>query len=257
MLDRINQALLIQKIENKLASLKSKYLSFDGRLVLINSVIIFLLLYYLSIYPGWVVSKIEKLKRSFLWSSTSSSSVLVCKVSWITTCLRTDEGGLKIKDIKQLNMALLAKQDWRYIMRDRGMWRRQVKLTYHKKVKLSGCWKSLHRSSKFRKDVVNSLNAFYNKIYYKVGNGKATTFWNDSWVCEASLKIMFPLVYDCCLMKNGTMPDYFNFWTNSWKIISTNNAFNDFQQQPNLLRSLLGLVALSNKDDEIQWRQGN
>lgn len=76
-----------------------------------------------------------------------------------------------------------------------------------------------------------------------------TTFWKDSWVCEAPPKVMFLLVYDHYSIKNRTAVNYFNFWTNLRKIRSTDNTFSDFQEQLNLLRSLLGFVALSNEEE--------
>lgn len=78
-----NSSLLLQKIENKLASWKGKYLSFGGRLVLINLVVTALSLYYLSFFKlrVWVVRKMEKLRRSFPWSCTTSTSGLSCEVS--------------------------------------------------------------------------------------------------------------------------------------------------------------------------------
>lgn len=104
--------MLIQKIENKLVSRKSKYLSFGGRLVSVNFMIISLPLYYFVHLLRWVVNKIEKLINFFLWAGASSSSALAYyKLSWTSTCLRKDKGGLGIEDIKQLNIALLVKWD--------------------------------------------------------------------------------------------------------------------------------------------------
>ncbi|KAK2635356.1 hypothetical protein Ddye_030148 [Dipteronia dyeriana] len=61
--------LLVSKIEKRLAHWKRKFLLKSGGLVLINSVISSILIYFLSVFklPIGVAHLIEKLQGSFLW----------------------------------------------------------------------------------------------------------------------------------------------------------------------------------------------
>ena len=61
---------IIDKIQKKLASWKSCYLSRAGRLILIKSVLNCLPIYYLSLFklPKKVANEIIRIQRKFLWS---------------------------------------------------------------------------------------------------------------------------------------------------------------------------------------------
>jgi hypothetical protein len=60
---------LIEKIENKLHSWKGKLLSLGGRIVLLNSVLSFLLLYWMALFrlPTKLKIRIDQLRKRFLW----------------------------------------------------------------------------------------------------------------------------------------------------------------------------------------------
>ena len=59
---------LINKCERKLAGWKQRHLSFGGRVILINSVLTSIPIYFLSFFrvPKQVVNKIVRLQRNFL-----------------------------------------------------------------------------------------------------------------------------------------------------------------------------------------------
>jgi hypothetical protein len=60
---------IIEKMENRLAGWKRLYLSKGGRLTLINSTLLSLPTYFLSLFPilVGVANRLEKLQRDFLW----------------------------------------------------------------------------------------------------------------------------------------------------------------------------------------------
>jgi hypothetical protein len=60
---------LIHQEEQKLSGWKADLLSIGGRLVLLNSVLTAKPLYYMSafILPRWVIVKLDKIRRRFLW----------------------------------------------------------------------------------------------------------------------------------------------------------------------------------------------
>ncbi len=64
----------IGKIEKRIEGWKAKLLSQGGRLVLVNSVLSNLALYYLSIFkaPKWAIRRIEVLRRAFFWKGGSA-----------------------------------------------------------------------------------------------------------------------------------------------------------------------------------------
>jgi len=44
-------------------------------------------------------------------------------VSWSVVCKLKSEGGLGVRDLRQVNLALLAKWRWRFLQGDEGIWR--------------------------------------------------------------------------------------------------------------------------------------
>lgn len=81
---------LITKIENKLQTWKGSLLSLGDRITLLNSVILAIPLYWLSIYKIYVKVRqvIDRLRKKFLWSGSSTSSRKKYHlVKWDQVCL--------------------------------------------------------------------------------------------------------------------------------------------------------------------------
>lgn len=72
---------VIQKCQQKLSTWRRRYLSKGQRLIMINSVLASLPIYYLSMFqmPVSIMKIIEKIMRNFLWGSTDSTR----KRSWV------------------------------------------------------------------------------------------------------------------------------------------------------------------------------
>lgn len=65
-------------------------------------------------------------------------SISIPWVSWSVVCKPKIEGGLGVRDLCQVNLALLAKWRWRYLMGEGGGWRDIIFSRY------SGCLPSPH-----------------------------------------------------------------------------------------------------------------
>lgn len=68
----------MEKLERCLVSWKGRILFKGGKVILINNVLSNLLVYYMSFFcmPKTVVSKLEKLRRNFLWNSFNNGRKL-------------------------------------------------------------------------------------------------------------------------------------------------------------------------------------
>jgi len=103
-------SLILQKLESSIQSWMRKHLSYAGRLELIRSVLHGMVQFWPSIFliPGIVITKINSIYRSFLWSGNTCSphSALV---SWKKVCLPKQEGGLALLDIKARNKGFFGK----------------------------------------------------------------------------------------------------------------------------------------------------
>jgi len=101
---------LLKLLTNRLGSWGNKYVSLGGRVVLLNSVLNAIPIFYLSVMkmPVKVWKKIVCLQREFLWGGVKQSK---------------RDGGLGVRDLRQVNLALLGKWRGCSLLGDGGLWR--------------------------------------------------------------------------------------------------------------------------------------
>lgn len=183
---------LVSKIEKKLQTWKGSLLSLGGRVTLLNSVISALPLYWLSIYkiPVTVCSKIDKIRKKFLWSGSSAEKRKYHLIAWEYVCLGKDQGGLGVLNLTRMNTALLAK--WGYRFKDptvKGQWKELLSIKYG----TSGL--DFYRPSHFWKGIISLRTIFDLGINRIVQNGQDTAFWLDRWQGECSLYCTYPNLF--------------------------------------------------------------
>ncbi|KAL4199256.1 hypothetical protein AMTRI_Chr03g50260 [Amborella trichopoda] len=101
---------LIEKFTWKFASWKGRFLSFGGRITLIRATLASIPIYYKSLFqiPISVIRKLEKLTRDFLWFGFDGPKKYYL-IAWDKVCVPKQFGGLGIKILRTLNLALLGK----------------------------------------------------------------------------------------------------------------------------------------------------
>ena len=106
---------VIERILRRLDEWQKAYLFFGGRITLIQSCLIHMPSYFLSLFkiPASVSAKIERLQRDFLWSGVGEGK-RDHLVSWDVVCNSKAKGGLGFGKISIRNFALLGKWLWRY-----------------------------------------------------------------------------------------------------------------------------------------------
>lgn len=84
---------VVERLEQRLASWKAKYLSSGSRISLIQSALADLPIYFMSIFkcPASIIKHLEKLRRDFLWQGPSDKKFHL--VGWKSVC-KPKEGGL-------------------------------------------------------------------------------------------------------------------------------------------------------------------
>jgi len=121
---------LLSRIEKRLTGV-SKMLSYNGRLILVNSVLSALPTFYMCSLkiPPQVIKQIDIYRKHCLWSKGDINRKGSCLVAWETACKPKDQGGLGIIDIETQNHALLLKFLDKFYNRDASPW---VTLTWSK-----------------------------------------------------------------------------------------------------------------------------
>ena len=97
---------IIHKCERKLSKWKQRYISFGGRVTLIQSVLTSITIYLFSFFrvPQSVAAKLVKIQRRFLWGGGHDQNKIAW-ISWEKVCLPKERGGLGIKDVNAFNIA--------------------------------------------------------------------------------------------------------------------------------------------------------
>jgi hypothetical protein len=92
---------LISRMGKRLSGV-SKFLSYQGRLVLVNYVFSILPTYYMCslVIPPTVIYQIDKFRKHCLWSKGDTSRRGTCLAAWEPMCRSKNEGGLGIINIQ-------------------------------------------------------------------------------------------------------------------------------------------------------------
>lgn len=199
---------LIDKVENRLASWKGRCLSRGGRLILVNSVLSALPLHFLSFYilPSWVLKRIDRIRRSFLWTGEQATKGGTSLVKWDIVCTPRVTGGLGVLDLHTFNIALIAKWWWRIQHEPQRQWAQLVLFSYYENRRiLKPQTEPPSTCSPFWKGVLKSATTFRLGARNICANGEMTLFWSDLWIGDQPLELAFPSLYEIATDKNGTV----------------------------------------------------
>ncbi|PNX87107.1 ribonuclease H, partial [Trifolium pratense] len=254
----------LDSLRKRLGVWGNRYVSLGGRVVLFNSVLNAIPIFYLSYMkiPIQVWKKVKRIQREFLWGGRNG----VKKINWVkwdTICKPKHLGGLGVRDIRVVNFSLLAKWRWRLLSEDESMWKKVIKGKYGDascgKVDLGEDCKPWF-SSIWWKDICSigtNLNSdwFSQQAFKKIGNGMKTSFWTDKWVGEFSLREKFPRLFSISLQKNVSVADVWDasgieIWTLVWRrrlFVWENTLLDE-------LLLMLNQISLSADDDQWVWR---
>ncbi|XP_021993278.1 uncharacterized protein LOC110890014 [Helianthus annuus] len=178
---------LVERIAKKLLDWKTKFLSFAGRLQLVNSVLAAMYSYWAAVFclPASIIKSIERIMKDFLWSHGSSGSKRA-KVAWKDICLPKSEGGLGIRKVSDVNKSLMTFHIYSIVSGRKSLWvewiqahRLQGRSFWDVKVPQSSTWG-------WRK--LLSFRSLVRKFFWKkIGNGESTSLWHDTWCNQCPL----------------------------------------------------------------------
>jgi hypothetical protein len=205
---------LLEALRKRLGVWDNKFISLGGRIVLLNAVLNAISVFYLSYLKvhNLVWKKIRQMQRDFLWGGRRGSK----KISWIkweTVCLPKNKGGLGVRDVRLVNISLLAKWRWKLLDNTQAVWKDVIKGKYGVnavgKVELGDDSKPWY-SSLWWKDICTigtnlEINWFSRNVVNIVGNREQTSFWWDAWVGELPLKERFPRLFLISDQKDSTV----------------------------------------------------
>ena len=174
-------------------------LSRGGRLLLVNSVLTSLPLYFMSFFylPQWVVDHIDRLRRAFFWIGESNVTGGQCLVNWEVLCSPRGSGGLGIRRLRDFNISLLSKLWWKLLTNHSSPWVKVVLHNYYYRGRPLDLYDKIpERVSPFWRGVLKTTNAFKIRLRIFCWQGTTVEFWKDCWFGEVPLSLAFPNLFD-------------------------------------------------------------
>ncbi|KAF9624334.1 hypothetical protein IFM89_009617 [Coptis chinensis] len=171
---------LIDKIRTRASGWAGKMLSFQGRVVLARHVLNSIHVHNMAIYkwPKAVVKECETIIRNFIWSGNPAERKAIT-VSWEKSCKPTEEGGLGIRRLKDINLSMLMKQAW-ILLTEEGDWPEFMRGKY---INRTGGW-SNYKTSTVWTGIKWALNEMAPLHGWNVGNGEAINIWRENWLLQ-------------------------------------------------------------------------
>ena len=176
-----------EKVDVRLASWKSKCLSWAGRATLIKSVAQSIPNYTMSTFllPRKINDRLDAVVRRFWWKPKEDSNKFYSPMAWDDLCRLKDEDGLGFKKFAKMNQALVSKLGWWILSKKNCFCVKQLAAKYKvradwlrapKASNASWVWKSIER-------VKNIIKLGACKV---VGSGNTILVWEDPWLPNKS-----------------------------------------------------------------------
>lgn len=121
---------LVEKSNKRLDVWEGGNMTIAGRTTLIGTCLNNSPIYQMSVYllPKTVHDKIDKIRRTFFQQGGKTKQKYHL-VKWIKICKSKKKGGLGIKDLRKMNISLLAKWWWK-LEQEEGLWQELIKAKY-------------------------------------------------------------------------------------------------------------------------------
>lgn len=132
--------------------------------------------------PSKLLHQLTQAIRSLFWSNKPKKHKIAW-ISWKQITQSKNNGGLGIRDFKDFNIALLAKQGWRLLSHPKSLLARVFQANYYPGKNFLNA-KNSYRSSYAWKSILAAQNLLRKGIVWNVGSGHQINIWKDSWIWD-------------------------------------------------------------------------
>jgi hypothetical protein len=123
---------LIDKVKSMIEGCRAKTLSQAGRLTLIKSVVAALPSYAMSTFllPSSFCFELDRTFKNFWWGFPAHKNKNLSLKAWDSLCMPKALGGLGLRKMKEVNLALISKLGWKLLTNFDSMWVAQLHCKY-------------------------------------------------------------------------------------------------------------------------------
>jgi hypothetical protein len=246
----IDWARLEDKYAKKIDVWQWSSLSMAGRTTLINASFVNSTLYHMSMYlvPKTVIKRLDKNRRKIFWQGGSLKRKYHL-VRWQKICRLKKKGGLGIKNLWKMNIALLCKWWWA-LETGNGLWQDIVRIKYVQGSPICLIPNRLN-DSPIWSDLLKVRSIYLRGRGVKVNNGRNVSFWLEPWIDDKPLCLTYPVLFELATNQRSTVREVGD---NSWVIHFKTRLQGLARDQWYNLAYRLNNVNLNEENDSIFWR---
>jgi len=170
---------MMDRVESRL-SVCSTWLSYSGRLEMINSAITPITTYAMCTIklPKGVIDNIDRTRKQCLWRGNDTEKKGGNLVAWPTVMKPKEKGGLGVINLRLQNDALLLKHLSNFNKQAESPW---VHFSWDKYYTTKVPHAAREMGSFWWKDVMHLNTIFRGIAKCEIGDGSSVCFWNDLW----------------------------------------------------------------------------
>nr|XP_043639249.1 uncharacterized protein LOC122610319 [Erigeron canadensis] len=239
---------LVERIRDRVNNWENKFLSFAGRLQLVQSVLSSMHIYWSSVFilPARVTTEIEQILRGFLWSQGVLKKGQA-KVAWDVVCLPKQEGGLGIRHLDIWNSVLMTTHVWNLLTLKESL---RVKWIYAHRLRGKNFWDVQVKGNlswSWRKLLQIRL-VIRKHFWFVLGNGNSASAWYDNWA-------------DCCPILDHVTPRMIKNAGHSLESKVVDFVDNGVWKLPanwdQLVLATAAPILVSNLSDSLKWKSNS
>ncbi|KAK4573849.1 hypothetical protein RGQ29_031699 [Quercus rubra] len=173
---------LKDKVWKKLQGWKGRMLSRVGKEILIKAVAQSIPTYTMGVFllPAKLCHELNALCARFWWGQTRDERKVHWK-NWGVLCQSKKDGGLGFRDLKDFNLAMLAKQGWRLIQNKDTLLYRCFNARYFPRSSFLEA-SDVPNSSYVWKSLMAAQSILKQGCYWRVGDGLTIRVTHDKWI---------------------------------------------------------------------------
>ncbi|XP_078163498.1 uncharacterized protein LOC144558530 [Carex rostrata] len=131
--------------------------------------------------PKWVIRRIDKARRAFLWGSSTRPVNGISLCNWQQVCLTKEWGGMGVPDLYIRNVSLILRWWWKAYGHEGSLWTSSIirirwQGAYHEGPRI---WAKT--GSFFWSQLLGVKHWFNWSSAWVIGDGTCISFWFDNW----------------------------------------------------------------------------
>ncbi|XP_019160043.1 PREDICTED: uncharacterized protein LOC109156647 [Ipomoea nil] len=175
-----------EKVRARITHWGNRYLSQAGHEVLLKTVLQSIPNYAMNVFllPKGISEDIERLMNSFWWGCEGKGGKGIRWSTWGALCKPKKYGGMGFRRVREMNLAMLGKQGWKFSTNPEALVTRVFKARYFPKCSFleagvgsnpSFVWSSIRESQGLLKEGAR----------WRIGDGGTVRVWGDPWLPDS------------------------------------------------------------------------